>query len=484
MLSPAPSSRPWWILAGACTGLFLLMLDSTVVTLALPSIQRDLDASLDGLQWVQNSYLLALTAFVITAGRLGDQLGRRRVFIVGMLAFAAGSTVCATAGAEEVLVAGRVLQGVGAAALMSLSLAITCHAFPDRMQATALGIWAAVSGIALAIGPLAGGALIETASWRWIFWINLPMAVLGTAILLLRGEESRDETAPRRVDLLGATILTLGLTAVVLALVESDDWGRTSAATLGVLIAGLALLAAFCLVERRVASPLVEFSLFRNRPYLGATAGAFGLVGAYWTVTFYQPQFLQIGLGYSVVAAGALILPITAPMAFLSPFTGALLGRFGARATMTFGLVLGVAGIVWQSRLGEHSDYASLLPGYLLFGISLAIVYAPMSTAALAAMPRPKVGIASGVLVMNRVLAGALLLAISGALFQGALPSGAGRATSNTFADALSVALLAPAALMAAGAVATWLLLPSRVPRTPVAPEDAHHHQHHRRLHL
>jgi EmrB/QacA subfamily drug resistance transporter len=484
MQSPAATPRPWWILAGACTGLFILMLDSTVVTLALPSIRRDIDASLDGLQWVQNAYLLTLTAFVITAGRLGDLLGRRRVFIVGLLAFAAGSTVCATASVEAALVAGRVLQGVGAAALMSLSLAITCHAFPDRMQATALGIWAAVSGIALAIGPLAGGALIEAASWRWIFWINLPIAALGAAILVLRGEESRDETAPARVDLLGATVLTLGLTAVVLALVESDDWGRTSAATLGVLITGLALLAAFWLIEHRVANPLVEFSLFRNRPYLGATAGAFGLVGAYWTVTFYQPQFLQIGLGYSVVAAGALILPLTAPMAFLSPFTGSLLNRFGARATMTVGLLIGVAGVLLQTRIGADSDYVSLLPGYLLFGISLAIVYAPMSTAALAAMPRAKAGIASGVLVMNRVLAGALLLAVSGALFQGELPEGAGSATSQTFADALSVALLAPAAVMAAGAVATWLLLPSRLSRAPVARDDLHHHQHHRRFHL
>jgi hypothetical protein len=279
-------------------------------------------------------------------------------------------------------------------------------------------------------------------------------------------------------------VLTAGLTAVVLALVESDQWGRTSVATLGVLAAGVVLLAGFCLIENRVANPLVDFALFRNRPYLGATAGAFALVGAYWTITFYAPQFLQVGMGYSAVAAGALILPLTAPMAFLSPFTGSLLKRFGARGTMTVGLLLGVAGVLLQTRIGADSDYLSLLPGYLLFGISLAIVYAPMSTAALAAMPRAKVGIASGVLVMNRVLAGALLLAVSGALFQGELPEGAGSATSGTFADALSVALLAPAAVMAAGAVATWLLLPSRPAQSEVAPADAAHYQHHRRFHL
>lgn len=326
--------------------------------------------------------------------------------------------------------------------------------------------------------------MIEAASWRWIFWINLPLVAVGCAVLLLRGEESRDEAAQRRLDLLGVVVLTAGLTAVVLALVEAEQWGQTSLATLGVLAIGLILLAAFCLIENRVANPLVEFSLFRNRPYLGATAGAFALVGAYWTITFYAPQFLQTGLGYSAVAAGALILPLTAPMAFLSPFTGSLLNRFGARATMTVGLLLGVAGVVLQTRIGPDSDYLSLLPGYLLFGISLAIVYAPMSTAALAAMPRAKVGIASGVLVMNRVLAGALLLAVSGALFQGALPEGATAATSQTFGDALSVALIAPAVVLAAGAVATWLLLPSRLPQTEVALGEAHHHQHHRRFHL
>lgn len=472
MPPPVQGSRRWWILAGACSGLFLLMLDSTVVTLALPSIQRDLGATLDGLQWVQNAYLLTLTAFVITAGRLGDLLGRRRVFLGGLLAFAAGSVVSAVAGSEEVLVAGRVLQGTGAAALMSLSLAITCHAFPARMQATALGIWAAVSGIALALGPLLGGLLIEGASWRWIFWINLPVTVLGAAILLLRGEESRDETAPAGVDLPGVAILTgphrdrprPGRVRRV-----GPDLGRHAGRPDRGPGAARRLLAGRA-PGREPAGRVLAVS---QPPYLGATAGAFGLVGAYWTVTFYAPQFLQIGLGYSVVAAGALILPITAPMAFLSPFTGALLSRFGARATMTVGLLMGVAGLVWLTLVGPHPDYVSLLPGYLLFGISLAIVYAPMSTAAMAAMPRPKVGIASGVLVMNRVLAGALLLAVSGALFQGDLPAGAGGATSNTFGDALSVALIAPAAVMAAGAVATWLLLPRARrrrrwrPRTP-----------------
>jgi EmrB/QacA subfamily drug resistance transporter len=469
------------------------MLDSTVVTLALPSIERDVDASPDGLQWIQNAYLLTLAALVVAMGRLGDILGRRRVFCAGMLAFGAGSTMAAVAGSEEVLVAARVIQGAGGAALIALSLAITSHAFPDRLQAKALGIWAAVSAVALAIGPLAGGALIEAASWRWIFWVNLPVLAAGIAVLTVAGEESRDETAPRRVDWVGVGVLGAALTAIVLALIEADEWGWESAGTLGVLTFGLTLLVVFWWVERRVENPLVDFSLFRNGPYLGASAAGFALVGAYWVVIFFQPQYLQDVLGHTAIAAGVLILPITAPMVFFSALSGGVIGRFGVRATMTAGMLCGVAGLVLQARVDADSDYASLLPGFLLFGVALALVYAPMSTAAMAAMPRAKAGIASGVLAMNRCLAGALLLAISGALFQGSLPDateGAALAGPRAFTEALSDALLAPIVVVAVGALITWLLVRDPRPDAARAAEavsataELQHHQHHRRFHL
>jgi len=479
--------RSWWTLVGSCAGLFVLMLDSTVVTLALPAIQRDLGASLDGLQWVQNAYLLTITALVVTAGRLGDLIGRRRVFVWGLAVFAVGSAVAATAGSEVVLVAGRVLQGAGGASLLALSLAITSHAFPDEMQPRVLGIWASVSAIALAIGPLVGGALIEAASWRWIFWVNLPVVAAGIAVLVLRGEESRDESAPNRLDVPGICLLGAGLTAIVLALIQSDEWGWGSPDTLGVLALGLVLLLVFWRVELAVSDPLVDFSLFRNGPYLGASAAAFALVGAYWAVMFFQPQYLQDILGESAIAAGALILPITAPMVFFSPFSGRVIGRFGVRATMTAGMLCGLAGLLLQARVDAHTEYAALLPGFLLFGISLALVYAPMSTAAMLALPREKAGIASGVLAMNRVLAGALLLAVCGAVFQGSLPAatesiaGAGAAA---FTDALSRTLLVPAGVVAAGALITWLLVREPERAEPVAGAELQHHQHHRRFHL
>jgi EmrB/QacA subfamily drug resistance transporter len=474
------SARRWWILAGACSGLFVLMLDSTVVTLALPAIGSDLGASIDGLQWIQNAYLLALAATVVSAGRLGDIRGRRSVFLAGMALFGAGSVLAGAAGSEEVLIAARVVQGLGGAAMLTLSLALVAQAFPGAEQARALGVWAAVSAIALAIGPLAGGALIEAASWRWIFLINVPIVALGVAVLIIHGVESRDPSSSR-VDYLGVAVLAVGLTAIVLGLIEADDW--SAPATIAVLAIGVAVLAGFWRLEHRREDPLVEFSLFRNRPYLGASAAAFALVGSYWSVMFFQPQFLQLELGYSAVAAGALILPLTAPMALFSTFSSRIIGRFGVRATMTVGMLFGLAGLIAQALTEDADSYGALLPGLLCFGIALALVYAPMSTAAMAALPAAKSGIASGVLAMNRVLAGALLLAMSGAVFQGELGGAASAAGESGFATAVAHALWPPIGVMVIGTTLTWLWV--RAPDQPEGPaEAADHHRRHRRFHL
>jgi EmrB/QacA subfamily drug resistance transporter len=476
---PADASRvnPWWVLVGACAGLFVLMLDSTVVVLALPAIHDDLGASLDGLQWVQNAYLLTLAATVVSAGRLGDILGRRRVFIAGMVGFAAGSVVSGSAPDEGVLILGRVIQGLGGSALLALSLALTTSAFPAQAMPRALGIWAAVSALALAVGPLVGGLLIEAASWRWIFFVNVPFAIAGIAILLAHGSESRDPSASR-VDVTGVAVLAVGLTAIVFALIEADEWGWGSVRTLGLLLAGAAVLAGFRAIEGRTSAPLIDFSLFRSRPYLGATAAAFALVGSYWAVMFFQPQYLQDELGYSAIAAGALVLPITAPMAAFSPLSGRFIARFGARATMTAGMLVGLAGLVLMAALQDTDTYARLLPGFLCFGVALALVYAPMSTAAMAALPAAKAGIASGVLAMNRVLAGSLLLAVAGAVFQSALPGG--EVTAEEYATAVSRALIPAIVVMAIGTAMTWWLV-----RAPGEGADREIHlRHPRRFHL
>lgn len=480
--SLSPVERKWWILVGACSGLFLLMLDSTVVALALAEIRVDVDATTEGLQWIMNGYLLVITVLVVTAGRLGDILGRKRVFIAGSLLFAAGSVLSGAAQDQYMLIGGRVVQGAGAAPMLALSLAIVANAFPDEEQPRALGIWAAVSAVALAVGPLVGGVLIEI-DWRMIFWINLPIAGLGIAITALAARESTDPGAENRIDWLGLAALSAGLTAIVLALIQSSAW--SGPAVIALAIGGAAVLAAFWAIEHRVRSPIVEFDLFRNRPYFGASITAFCLVGAYWTAMFYQPQYLQDVRDNTAILSGILILPVTVPMVVVSPFSGRLIARFGSRALMTVGMVLGAAGLLILTQLSPSISYAWLMLGYLLFGISLGCVYAPMSTAAMAAMPREKVGIASGVLAMVRVMAGSVALAATGAVFHALRDDGEG------FTAAIGDSTWVIFGLVALGAVFAWLFVsdpespgpdPSVAGDPPV--EDLQHHRHHRRFHL
>ena len=486
MSSDGPN-RQWWVLVGTCLGLFILMLDSTVVALALPTIERELHASADNVQWVLNGYLLVISVLVVTAGRLGDIAGRRRIFLIGMAVFGAGSVVAALANDDAVLVAARVIQGVGGAAMLSLSLAIVSHAFPVERQGQALGIWAAVSALALAIGPLVGGVLIDI-DWRLIFWINLPICAAGILITRWAAQESRDETSPPTLDFPGLATLTPGLLAVVFALVRADNWGWGSWRTLLLLAVGVLLLAAFWAIEHRVRSPIVDFSLFHNGPYLGASAAAFALVGAYWVVIFFQPQYLQEVLDHGPVAAGVLVLPITAPMVFISPFCGPLIKRLGPRYLMTAGMVCGAVGLALLTRIDANSSYGALLPGYLLFGIALGLVYAPMSTAAMLAMPREKAGIAAGVLAMVRVTAGALALAVVASVFQSIqsdqLEQHPGD-TAGAFATALADSTWVLVGLVAVGAVLTWALVRRSGGEEHPAPEEhpAHRLERHR-LHL
>jgi EmrB/QacA subfamily drug resistance transporter len=472
----------WWTLVGACFGLFLLMLDSTVVSLALPQIRGDVGATPEQLQWMMNSYLLTIAVLVVTAGRLGDMFGRRRLFLIGMFGFGIGSVVSAVASDPDMLILGRVLQGAGAAPVLALSLALVCNVFPESEVPKALGIWAAVSSSALAVGPLVGGALVEV-DWRAIFLINLPVVALGMLIVARAAPESTDPAAGHRVDWPGLGALSLGLTLVVLALVQSEAW--SGPLVIGPAAVGLVSLALFWAVEHRVRAPIVDFGLFRNGPYFGASAAAFCLVGAFWAVIYFQPQYLQDVRGHSPIACGLMVLPITAPMVFVSPFSGRLIAKFGPRALMTFGMIVGTAGLIVLTQVGSDTSYGVLLIGYLLFGVSLGLVYAPMSTAAMAAMPGDKVGIASGVLSMVRVLAGAVALAGTGAIFHALVGSG------HSFAGSLAGSTWLPVGLVGLGAVLTWAFVrgpqeegPDPAVAGEPAPATLHHHAHHRRFHL
>jgi EmrB/QacA subfamily drug resistance transporter len=469
--------RRWWTLAGASTGLFMLMLDSTAIALALPSIRLDLGASISGIQWAQNIYLLALAALVTTLGRIGDLVGRRLVFAAGLTVFSVGSIICAVADSIALLVAGRAIQGVGAAAMLALSLAIATLAFSAEQRGRAIGIWAAVSSIALAVGPLVGGVVVEIASWRWLFFLNIPLAAISLAVIAAAMPESRDETAARRIDLAGVLTLGVGLTLLVLALVQAKAWGWTSLDTLAVLGAGVALLALFVAVEKRAAEPIIDFGLFRSPPYLGASAAAFALVGSYWTVMFLLPQYLDLALRFSTARAGVLMLPVTVPMAVISPIVARLVVRVSARLVMTAGMASATLGMLFLTRLDGSSNYYDLAPALILFGLALGFVYAPMSAAAMAALPPEKAGVASGVLAMIRCVAGAVLLAGAGAVFQHVQVEerGSGQSFEGAFAAGIADTAWLLAAVLLAGTVLTWLLVRSaHEAREP----------HHRRFHL
>lgn len=518
--------RRWWVLAGSCAGLTVLMLDSTVVNLALPELRRELDASTTDLQWIPNAYLLTIAATVVTVGRLGDIYGRRRVFLIGLVLFGAGSVIGGASDSATAVIAARVVQGLGAAALLPLSLTLVTDAFPAAERARAMGIWAAVSAVSLAIGPIIGGVLAGI-DWRLIFWINLPVVVAGFLITRWAATESRDETSPPSVDWPGAALLTAGLTAFVLGIVQGEDWGWTSIVTLATVAAGLLMLAIFWRVEHRVANPTVDFSLFRNGPYFGASVAAFALVGAYWVVMFFEPQYLQNILGYTPAEAGLLILPVTLPTVLLSPVVHRATAALGPRTVMTTGMVLGTVGLFVMSRIDADTSYGILFAGFSVFGVAMGLVYAPMQTAAMEAMPQAKAGIASGVLAMNRIMSGAVALAISGAIFHALLreriqtlvkePSlsehdaaelqglAAGTesaqaklaeqpastaaeitaAVDDAFAFALSNTLLLPTVLAGVGAVLCWRFVRSPrsdAPGSAAIPPD--HHSHRGRFHL
>ena len=414
--------RRWLTLLVLCISLIVIVLDNTILNVAIPTLahptdQGGLGASASQLQWIVDSYTLVFAGLLLTAGSLGDRFGRYRCLTFGLALFGIGSVLSAFAPTADMLILTRALMGVGGAFIMPATLSVLTHVFPAEERARAIGIWAAVSSIALAVGPLVGGVVVEVASWRWLFLLNVPFAAISLAVLAATMPESRDERAGRRLDVTGVVVLSAGLTLLVLALVQGKAWGWTSLATLGALGAGVGLLGAFVAVEKRAAAPIVDLGLFASGPYLGASAAAFALVGSYWTVMFLLPQYLDLALRFSTARAGVLMLPVTVPMAVISPVVARLVARVSARLVMTAGMACATLGMLFLTRLDGSSNYYDVAPGIVLFGLALGLVYAPMSAAAMAALPAEKSGVASGALAMVRCLAGAVLLAVAGALF-------------------------------------------------------------------
>ena len=438
-------NRKWWTLAAMCFALFMIMLDNTVVNVALPSIQRDLHASISSLEWTVNAYTLTFAVLLVTGGRMGDIFGRRTMFLFGVIVFALSSAFIGFAPTQEVLVAGRAIQGVGAAFMMPGTLSIISDAFPPQERGRAIGTWAGVSGLALAIGPVVGGALTEYVSWRAIFFLNLPVAAGAVAVTLFAARNSRDETVDRSVDYPGIAALSVGLTALILALIEGNRWGWGSPEIVALFATAIAGAIAFVYIETHRRVPMVDFSFFKSRTFAGANLVAIVISFAMLAQFFFMALYMQNILGFSALEAGVRFLPSTLMIILIAPIAGRMADKIGPKPLIMAGLSILALSLFLQSQITVDSGYGTLLPAFVLLGIGIALTMSPMSTAAMNAVDVTKAGVASGVLSMGRMVGGSLGVAVTGALFQSSfkdrldqLMGGTTKATSDKLFEAVS----------------------------------------------
>jgi EmrB/QacA subfamily drug resistance transporter len=412
---PTRARRERLTLLAMCFGLFMIMLDNTIVNVALPSIQRDLHATPETLAWTVNAYVVPFAAFILLGGKLGDRFGRRRMFVTGLVIFTLASAACALSASAGALVAARAVQGAGAALMNPLSLSILVATFPPRRLAAAIGIWAGISGLGLAVGPLLGGLLVENADWSAVFWINVPIGALATAVTLAVVRESRDP-AGRSLDLPGSGLVTAALFCVVWGLIKSETHGFGSLYVLGFLAAGVALLAAFVGWERRAPDPMLPLAFFTRRLF-SASDAVMALVGfAMFGVIFYAALYLQNVQGYSALQAGVRTLPWTLMILVVAPLAGRLSGRIGARGPATAGMLLLAAGLAGLAGLDADSGYSSIWPFFVLCGAGTALAMPTVSATAMSAIDTTRAGVASGVLNTARQVGGALGIAVLSAV--------------------------------------------------------------------
>jgi EmrB/QacA subfamily drug resistance transporter len=427
----------WWTLLAVCLAIFMLLLDITIVNVALPDIRRELDSSFTDLQWVVDAYALALAALLLATGSLGDLLGRRRIFVIGILLFVLASLLCGLATTPTMLNLARGLQGVGGAMMFANSLALIAQEFPPHERGTAFGLWGATTGFAVAVGPLAGGVLTEGLGWEWIFFVNIPIGLLTAAMTVARVPLSdRDPTA--RIDWPGVVTFSGALFCLVLALIEGNDEGWTSALVLGLLIGSVLLLGAFVAIERRSAQPMFDLSLFRNRTFTGAQIVAFCLHASIFSIFLYLTLYLQNILGYSALEAGLRFLPVSLLSFVVAPLAGKLAERLPVRGFLGAGLITVGAGLLLMGGIEPSDDWTTLLAGFIVSGIGIGLINPPLATAAIGVVEPQRSGVASGINSTFRQVGTATGIAGLGAIFQARI--------SHKLSDALSGTPLPPGA--------------------------------------
>jgi MFS transporter, DHA2 family, methylenomycin A resistance protein len=449
-MSPA---RQRWTLLATCFSQFMILLDVTIVNVALPSIQHELDVTPGTLVWTINAYVLPLAAFILVGGTLGDRYGRKRVFVIGFALFTVFSAACALSTTDHMLIAFRALQGMGAALLAPLSLSILVDAFEPERRPWAIGIWATIAGFGFGLGPVLGGALIEIFDWSAIFWVNVPIGIAGLVATALHVRESRNPNA-QRLDLVGAALASGALFCLTLALVETDDHAWTSAFTLGFLAAGVALGAAFLAYESRHPEPMLPLEFFRRRAFSIANLDYALMYAALAGTLFFVSLYFQNIKGFSALETGVSWLTMNVPFLLVSPFAGKLQGRFGARLVVVVGALLGGLGVLVFALLDEGSPFIAAVPGFVLVGVGYGAAVPAVSTVAMGAIEVERAGMASGVLNTARQVGAAVGLAALGSIATAA--AGGSLSGSGDFVTGMRVAMLVAGALALAASVLTF----------------------------
>jgi EmrB/QacA subfamily drug resistance transporter len=449
-----------WTFAITSVALFMTTLDNLVVTTALPVIRKDFDASLSGLEWTVNAYTLTFAVLLITGAALGDRFGRRRLFTIGLAIFTLASAAAALAPSIEVLIAARALQGLGGAIVTPLTLTILSAAVPAERRGLVLGAWGGISGLAVAIGPLVGGAVVEGISWQWIFWLNVP---IGLALIPLAALRLRETRGPNdALDLPGVGLASAGLFGIVWGLVRGNSVGWGSTEIVFAILAGVIVLALFVLWELRAAQPMLPLRFFRNRTFTAANGASFLMFFGMFGSIFLLAQFFQTVQGYSPLDAGLRILPWTAMPIFVAPIAGALSDRIGGRPLMATGLAMQAAGLAWIAFVSTPTvAYGELVTPFILSGIGMALYFAPVANVVLSAVRPEEEGQASGANNAIRELGGVFGVAVLASVFA----HYGGYGTGQSFVDGLTPAIYVGAALVAAGALAALGIARRRPPQ-------------------